>query len=192
MVHYLIFIWFWEWPIEIPITPLWLLLCTDLNIWFWCLGGGVLVNYYVFQSAQASTSSYIICWRYSSQERPMKILPWSVVMHWCICAEAHPGGKVVSAVMALSSGRHCLLDSNSMVVTWRVLIGMCHKLVACNYMGNLWEYELVDANRVCPGLTRLPRDSVGVALVGGCGSGLVGGAPSSWLILISAEKIDSL
>jgi len=40
-----------------------------------------------------------------------------------------------------------------MIIMSRALIGMSHKLAACNYTGNLWtrfEYNLVDANRVCP------------------------------------------
>ena len=49
---------------------------------------------------------------------------------------------------------------NSVVITWRVLIGTNRKLAACNYTNSLalWttvECELVDANGVCQGIQKI-------------------------------------
>ena len=41
------------------------------------------------------------------------------VVHWCLGAETHPGSEVVISVIIFCrlSGRHCLLNSNSRVIT---------------------------------------------------------------------------
>jgi len=57
----------------------------------------------------------------SSQERPTKILSTSYVVHWCLRAETHPCGKVVSAVVMFylrlgRSGSLELHQLNSMVI----------------------------------------------------------------------------
>ena len=51
------------------------------------------------------------------------------IVHWCLHAKIHSGGKVMSTVnFCFPSGYHCLLNSKSMVVTWRALLGTSHKL----------------------------------------------------------------
>jgi len=92
-------------------------------------------------TAIAQAPHFDIYWQYRSQERPTKILttlPW-----WLqLCTDTYMTKLnlvVVSAVMifCFPSGCHCSLDTNSMVITWRALIGMNHKLAAYNYTGSL-------------------------------------------------------
>ena len=64
------------------------------------------------------------------------------VLHWCLCAETHPCGKVVRAVImfCLRFGRHCsiVLDQlRSVVITWCALIAASRKLADYNYTSSL-------------------------------------------------------
>ena len=75
------------------------------------------------------------------------------VMHWCLRAETHPRGNIVSAVIMF----YLLLAAMARSIEQRghhmtcALIGMSRKLAAYNYTSGLalWttlEYELVDIN----------------------------------------------
>ena len=81
------------------------------------------------------------------------------IVCWCLGAETHPGGDIVSATIIFSFV--FLLDAiahSATVATWRVLIGTSHKTSTYNCMGSLWtrlEYKLVDGNRVWPGIHRV-------------------------------------
>jgi len=79
----------------------------------------------------------------NSQERPMKILSTSYVVHWCLHAKNHPCGKVVSAVVmfCLPFGHHTSLelhiDRHGHHVTC-VLIGTSRNLAAYKYTAH-WQ-----------------------------------------------------
>ena len=69
----------------------------------------------------------------------------NAVMHWHLRrCQNHPGSKVVSAVIifSLPFGCHCLLDSNSMVLTCDVCLLLAAYIITCCFWTKT-EYELV-------------------------------------------------
>jgi len=92
---------------------------------FWCwnyLGGGVM-SAFVFPSTTIAWVPHMFAVQLSGKAHEVfDYTAMIATMHWCLRAETHPGGKGVSIViiLCLLSGRHCLLNLNSMVVTYHV------------------------------------------------------------------------
>ena len=87
------------------------------------------------------------------------------VVHWCLSAEKHPCGNVVSAVimLCLRFGRHGSLEldrstlwsSRDMCVNWNEPQATAYNYTSTLALWTALEYELVDANRVCQGIQKV-------------------------------------
>jgi len=153
-----------QWPTKTLTIPLWSLSCAGPSAYFCCWNSPWFWLLCLPISCHCSSACVDFCWRYSSQDRPTKILntlPWLLSCTdtlvcwnspwWCSCEHFMTINACHVATLMLESGKQWQPEGIQ-------VIGMSCKLAAYNYKGSLWmrlEYELVEPNRVCPSIHKV-------------------------------------